>query len=294
MPHWRIRRIAATLLALALLLILALGWYAGSLLAKPAHRPVGAIPAGLAGEAVRFESASGSLLHGWLFPGEPGGGVVVLMHGVRGDRRDMLPRARFLLHAGYGVLVFDFQAHGESTGRHITFGHRESMDAQAAVALVRARFPQERVRVIGVSLGGAATVLATPPLDVDALVLEMVYSGIERATENRLRLRLGEPGLWLAPLLRWQLRPRLGISSTALQPLTRVGALEAPVLIVGGSDDQHTTLAETHALYAAANAPKELWIVEAAEHVNLHAFAPAAYEERISQFLEQWLRNGPQ
>jgi len=129
---------------------------------------------------------------------------------------------------------------------------------------------------------------------VDALVLEMVYSGIERATENRLRLRLGEPGLWLAPLLRWQLRLRLGISTTALQPLARIGALKAPVLILGGSDDRHTTLAETRALYAAAGVPKELWVVEGAGHVNLHAFAPAAYEERIVQFLEQWLRNGLQ
>ena len=50
------------------------------------------------------------------------------MHGVRGNRLSMLDRARFLSHAGFSVLVFDFQAHGESSGEHTTFGELESLD----------------------------------------------------------------------------------------------------------------------------------------------------------------------
>jgi hypothetical protein len=33
-----------------------------------------------------------------------------------------------------GFLLFDFQAHGESIGCHITFGYLEGRDAAAAVA----------------------------------------------------------------------------------------------------------------------------------------------------------------
>jgi alpha/beta superfamily hydrolase len=52
------------------------------------------------------------------------------MHGVRANRLSMVERARFLSYAGYSVLLFDFQGHGESTGQHITFGYLESKDAR--------------------------------------------------------------------------------------------------------------------------------------------------------------------
>ncbi len=84
-----------------------------------------------------------------------GAGAIILMHGVRANRLSMLDRARFLSHAGYAVLLVDFQAHGESTGEHITFGYLESRDAQAAVRFLRANAPDEKIGVIGVSMGGA-------------------------------------------------------------------------------------------------------------------------------------------
>src|SRR4029453_18026727 len=96
---------------------------------------------------------SGSLLHGWFVPGHHG--AVVLMHGLHASRRSQLSRARLLHDAGYSVLLFDFQAHGESPGNYITFGYLESRDARAAVDYVRRRLPEQKVAVIGQSMGGA-------------------------------------------------------------------------------------------------------------------------------------------
>jgi pimeloyl-ACP methyl ester carboxylesterase len=70
----------------------------------------------------------------------------------------MLERARFLLRAGYTVLLFDFSAHGESTGEHITIGYLESRDAQAAISFLRKILPGEKIGVIGVSMGGGSAV----------------------------------------------------------------------------------------------------------------------------------------
>jgi len=90
---------------------------------------------------------------------ELGQGAIVLMHGVWSNRRTMVQRARVLHEHGFAVLLFDFQAEGESPGKHITFGHLEGLDAAAAVAFARQRLPGERVGAIGVSLGGAAALL---------------------------------------------------------------------------------------------------------------------------------------
>lgn len=161
------------ILAGGALLVAALAavWLAGSVLTAPARSAVGDLPGGMSGRGVVFQSGSGATLRGWLLPGERGAGAVVLMHGIRGSRAQMLSRARFLRAAGYGVLLFDFQAHGESTGGRITAGYLESRDARAAVELARASFPGEKIGVLGVSLGGAAALLASPPLDAEALAL---------------------------------------------------------------------------------------------------------------------------
>jgi alpha/beta superfamily hydrolase len=83
--------------------------------------------------------------------------------------------------------LIDFQGTGESEGEAITFGWRERFDVLAAVKYLKARSPNQRVGVIGVSLGGAATLLATPPLELNGAVLEAVYPSIDRAVVNRLR-----------------------------------------------------------------------------------------------------------
>lgn len=271
-------------------------WIAGSFLSKPVNHPIGALPNELftaSGRNVEFESGSGSKLSGWLIPGRKGAGAIVLMHGYRGDRRQMLGRASFLSRAGYSVLLFDFQAHGESPGKRITIGYLESRDAQAAVEFMKRNCPGEKLGVIGLSLGGAATALASstlPGLDVDAMTLEMVYPDINRAVSNRLERYMGGWARGLAPLLVWQLKPRLGIDETALRPIDRIGAIKAPKLFIAGAKDRHTKLAESRELFAAASEPKELWVVEEAEHVDVHQVAQEEYERRVLNFFEKHLR----
>ena len=202
----------------------------------------------------------------------------------------MLERARFLSHAGYSVLLFDFQAHGESTGQHITFGSLESKDAQAAVQFLRENAPNAKIAAIGVSMGGAASILASPPLDVDAMVLEMVYPTIEEAITDRLIQRLGVLGRVLTPLLLFQLQPRLGIRANDLRPIDKVGQLTPPKLFIAGSDDQHTTIDESKRLFETASTPKEFWVIQGAAHVDLHQKAPMEYEHRILEFFGRNLK----
>jgi fermentation-respiration switch protein FrsA (DUF1100 family) len=262
-----------------------LTWMAGGELSAPAQRLVGAPPSDLGAESVIFPSKSGSQIHGWFTPGAPERGAVLLLHGVRGDRRDMVSRAEFLHRLGYAVLLIDFQAHGESPGDRITFGDRESRDVVAALLYLRQRAPGERVGALGVSSGAASLVLAEGRPHVDAVILESMYPTIEQAVADRLRLYLGSAGPVLAPLLLAQFRPRLGTSVERLRPIDRIGSLGAPVLILSGTVDQHTTIEEARAIFAAAHPPKEFWAVEGAAHVDLHAYAKAEYERRVAAFL---------
>jgi alpha-beta hydrolase superfamily lysophospholipase len=272
-------------------LILAAGllWGIGGVLVAPANHPLGPAPASLHVENVEFPSASGSTISGWFVPGQPGRGAVVLLHGVHADRSVLTPRAEWLARAGYAVLLFDFQAHGLSPGRHITFGYLESRDVTAAVRFVQTRLPGEKIGVIGISLGAAAAQLASPPLPVDALVLESSYPTIYQATEDRLAERFGWLGRLATPLLTCQLQPRLGIRLEELKPLECARKITVPKFYIAGTADRNTTLQESRDLFAAAAGPKQCWWIEGAGHVDLHAFARREYEQRVLAFLAEHL-----
>ncbi len=235
-------------------------------------------------------SEENSGVHGWLARGIRDGGAVLLVHSIRSNRVEMLSRAKFLNEQGYSVLLIDLQAHGETPGDRITFGLRESEDVEAAVAYLRNTFPGERIAAIGVSLGAAAIVLAKNPLRLDAVVLESLHPTIKEAVENRLKLHLGQIGPVFSPLLLSQLSFRLNASPDELDPISRIGDLNAPLLLISGTDDQHTTMAEAERLFDAARQPKEIWIVPGGGHFNMHAYAGKEYENRISDFLQWYLR----
>ena len=235
-------------------------------------------------ESVSFISTAGDTLRGWFIPGHRGQGAVVLMHGIHDDRRAMIGRARFLTRAGYGVLLFDFHAEGESSGQRITFGATESADAAAAVAYLRRRAPGERIGAIGVSMGGAAALLGATPLDVDALVLESVYPTIDLAVSDRLAAHAGPLGAALVPLFLAQLRPHIGIDPGSLRPIDHIAQVHVPLYVMSGTADRDTHIDEAQALFARAHEPKTFWAVPGAGHEDLHAYDPPEYEQRVLAF----------
>jgi pimeloyl-ACP methyl ester carboxylesterase len=269
---------------------LAAVWLTGSALSSPAPNRVGNLPDDLTGRDVEFASKSGATLRGWFVPGRKGAGAVILMHGLRASRLNMLGRTRFLAESGFTVLCFDFRAHGESTGDEITFGYLESEDARAAIEFLRHAAPDERIGIIGISMGGAATLLATPPLAADALVLEEVYATIGEALTNRLTANLGGWASVLSNLLIIQFEPRVGVNAEELRPIERVEKLTMPKLFIVGAADKYTTLEESVRLYERAAKPKEFWAIEGAAHVCLHSFATREYEQRVKVFFEKNLR----
>lgn len=283
-------RFVLILAGAATLLILLAAWLVAGALVAPRLRMIEQ-PIDLPVEAVTLVSNTGTQINGWLVLGQPGRGVVLLLHGVRADRTSMIGRARFLNKAGYHVMLIDLQAHGESVAPFITFGALEAQDVMAALDYLVRRFPGVPIGAVGVSLGGAALILSEPRGKVSAVVLESVYPTIELAVANRLENTLGPPGPWFTPLLLWQLEPRLGIAPQQLRPLDHIAQLGAPLLLIHGDADRATRLSEAHQLFSAALEPKTLWIINGAAHVDIYRFAGFDYETHILEFFAKQLKN---
>jgi len=266
---------------------------AGEVLIQPAHNKIGSPPVGWQMQSISLQTQDKDTVSCWFDRGMPGAGAVLLLHGIRGNRLQVLDRAKFLHDQGYTVMLIDLPAHGESTGERMTFGMQDSEAIKTSLTYLAQHFPSEKIGVIGISLGAAGTVLALvkhSPVPA-AIILESMFPTIDEAVADRFEMRLGAWSRPFAQLLLWQLPLRLGFWAEQLRPINELTKLHVPVLIAAGSKDLHTKLEETKRIFQAANPPKELWIVDGAVHQDLYKFEPKIYEAKISAFLAKYLRN---
>ena len=222
-------------------------------------------------------------------PGIPGRGAVLLVHGIRSDRRILASRMMFLAQAGVAVLAIDLRAHGESLGSSITFGRLEALDIAGAVAWLREASPGERLAALGISLGGAAVALATPvgphrrPGPGIGLPRYRERHRKSNALCRRADASTADPIFMAVGTGLTGLRPR------DLRPIDALAAYHGPVLILSGSEDRLTTPSETRALHAAAPGPKALWLVPGGRSRRSGLGGGSDYELRILAFVDRHL-----
>src|SRR5439155_18183115 len=138
-------------------------------------------------QEVRFTAGDGVALRGWWLPGRDTERAVVLLHGWKADRLQMLPRAKWLHRLGYSVLLFDFRGCGESGGRS-GLGYDERLDVEAALKFLREEKKVRQTALLGESLGAAAAVMAVDRWEgVRGAVLELLYDRLEHAVRARIR-----------------------------------------------------------------------------------------------------------
>lgn len=268
------------------LLGLGVSWLAGSIMVAGYHSRVEA--AVLPSRDFRLVTRDGVGIAATFTPGRATRSpAVLLLHGVGASREETARNAAWLASLGYATLTIDFRGHGQSDIAARTFGLDEASDAQVAFDWLRHRQGGAPVAVIGISLGGAASLLGKDgPLRADALILQAVYPDIRHAIRNRIASRTSTGiGYLLEPLLSFQAPLRFGVWPSRLSPLAALRRYHGPVLIIGGAKDRSTPPAESQAMFAAARGPKRLWLVPIGDHADICGLTDAAYRNHVKTFL---------
>jgi dipeptidyl aminopeptidase/acylaminoacyl peptidase len=285
MKRWLRRLLLVSLLAGAL--FIAGSWVLAHSLTRARPQVIGDPPADFPFhmEAVTFATSDNHTLSGWFAPEPKGERAVVLLHGYGGNRKQMIPRARFLREQGYAALLYDARACGESSGDCVTFGYRERHDVIAAVKFVQARGYND-IACLGVSQGGATILFAAEELlDVKCVICESVYDEMTHAVDRRMRRYTGIPGSIGACLLVPFAEQHIGLDIDDVRPVDHIGSLKCPVLVISGEEDNRTWPEDTQRLFAAAKEPKELWMLPNAGHEDL--FRHAGYTDKVGAFLRR-------
>ena len=99
---------------------------------------------------VTVTNPDGQKLVGWFIPSQ-NGAVIIMQHGYKSTRSELLNEAEMMHRHGYGVLLTSIRAHDYSEGELITFGMHEvdDMEAWYQFLLLRSDIGPAKVGIIG-------------------------------------------------------------------------------------------------------------------------------------------------
>jgi len=238
---------------------------------------------------VSIVAADGAVLKAWeLSPEDFNGDMVLLLHGLRGNRSEMTDYADIFLAHGYGVLMPDARAHGESGGDLATYGLLERDDIHRWVQWLEDNRHPRCVYGLGESMGAAELLqsLATEPRFC-AVAAESPFSTFREITYDRM----GQPfhlGPWLGKSL---LRPVVesayaftrvlyGLNMDRVSPEDAVAASTVPVLLIHGDNDTNIPIRHSRRI-VARNPNVVLWVVPGTGHSNAIDTSGSELESRL-------------
>jgi hypothetical protein len=195
-----------------------------------------------------------SLLAWYLPPAEPGGYVVLYLHGNGGHIGHRSDRLKRFHAAGWGALLVEYRGYGGNPGAPTEAGLL--LDAQAGLAEVQGRgIAPERTVIWGESLGTNLAVRLADGKKFAAVVLESPFTSIAAVAWRQYPF---------VPV-NFLLKDRFDTES-------RISAVHSPVLILQGGRDRLVPNAMGKELFAMVTAPKELWVAPEADHNDLGNF----------------------
>jgi fermentation-respiration switch protein FrsA (DUF1100 family) len=222
---------------------------------------------GLKFEDVFFEAADGVKLHGWWVP-KAGAPVFVWFHGNAGNISHRLENIK-LLHdlVGVQVFIFDYREYGRSQGRISREGTFK--DAAAAYHYVTATrgVPAEDLVLFGRSLGSALATDLAIKKPCRALILESAFTNSSDMAKM------------MAPFL-FDWRPKIPYDN-----LGKIDKVKVPVFVIHGSHDEIIPVEMGRRVAAAANEPKELYIIPGAHHNDTYLVGGQTYFARLKAFI---------
>ena len=186
---------------------------------------------------------------------------------------------------GVNILAVAYRGFSASEGKPSQEGILLDSEAVLEYARSEDRINNERVFLIGRSLGGAVATHTVAKLTEQknewpkGLILENTFTSVSKMADSLF------PFLKLIPNLKNRML-RLDWDSTK-----RIGNIKMPILIVAGSKDALCPLAMSNELFECAkdSKDKDFFMVENGNHNDTYMLAGPAYCIRLREFMDKCL-----
>lgn len=245
-------------------------------------------------EDVEITNPDGMKLVGWFIPAE-NGAVIMMQHGYKSTRRELLNEAQMMHEHGYGVLITTVRAHDYSEGEFISLGVYEMSDMEAWYQYLISRddVNPNQIGIIGNSYGGMLSIqYASLNQNIKAVVAHSAFSSMKDTVSTSVKHFTGLPEFPFVPLIVFWAESDTGIKMEEIDTTRWISLISPrPVFLLQGGADTVISPTSGQILYDAANEPKELWFDEALGHVQFDKEYPEEYELRVVEFFDRYLLN---
>jgi pimeloyl-ACP methyl ester carboxylesterase len=242
-------------------------------------------------QEVTFAGGDGLTMAGWYVPSQ-NEATVILLHGYGGNRTAMLWHAEQLVKAGYGVLMYDERASGESQGTRRSYGWEDPRDVQGAIRFIKTEAGNsvEKIGIAGCSIGAQISLQSAAHYPE----LEAVWADGPSTVRAKDISPSKNPIMALITLgnysLDWMFEIKLGIDAPA--PMIEIidNISPRPIMLVGGGQPQPLIGSEgdvmlpRYAHYAGSNA--QMWVIPEATHCDGPTRRPDEYAKRMIEFFD--------
>ena len=255
---------------------------------------------GISSEKLRLRTIDGlNIVAHEVFIPDPKA-VVILLSGIHNPSvTAFFGHSKMLQENGYGSILLELRAHGESEGDVIGLGYKEYLDMQAVVDYIRLSDKYKNVPIVvhGASMGGATAINAFGQIaEIDGLISMSAFSSWEDVFCDTM-INMGMPKIFAdmqKPFVRLHATLKYGLDSFHMSPKNQIKkAGERPIFIMHSTADHEVPLSNFERIME--NAPKhvETWVREGDMHFIvkrdslLNPQNDQEYSERILGFLDQ-------
>jgi len=243
-------------------------------------------------EDITITNPDGQKIVAWFIPSE-NGAVIIMQHGYKSTRSELLNEAEMMHRHGYGVLVTSIRAHDYSEGELITLGKYEVNDMEAwyQYLLTRNDIDPEKIGIIGNSYGGMLSIqFASQNQNIKAVVANSAFSSINDTVATSVKHFTGLPEFPFVPLIVFWAEQSTGIKMEEIDATQWIPLISPrPVFLMQGGADTVVSPNSGQLLYDAAKEPKELWFDPALGHVEFDTERAEEYEARVVAFFDKYL-----
>lgn len=288
--HWQywVKRISTTIFVLLLTFAVTILWASYQRTADylhPARQLASSellLANGIEFQDVELTTEDNVKLSAWYTPSR-NGAVILVAHGYGGSRTEDY-HALFASH-GYGVVSWDFRAHGESEGDFSSLGYFEVLDAKAALEFALAQPGVERVGAWGGSMGAVTMIRATAQYpEIEALIADSPFPSLEEEMDLQV------PFPVMRSLIQFFAERASGVTVNSVRPLEDIARISPrPIFLIQGMGDGMVPLNSAERLYDAAGEPRQIWTEKDVPHMNMYAFYKTRYTKRVIKFFDEYL-----
>lgn len=293
----RFLKSAALILVLLAFACVAIATIVGLQLTHPERKPIKDNPAnhGLSFEPIEVQSKSPRetvMLKGWLIPAQSPKMTVIFAHGYAGTRQEKhistLALAKKLHEKGYQIVMFDFRNSGESGGTVTTIGQEEKYDLLNMIKWTKQKFPDQKIGLLGFSMGGATALLAAAESpDVAAVVADSPFNDLHNYLQENMSHWTNLPDVPFTPLMLFMMPYLVGVEPENVSPIKAVERIfPRPVLFIHGDADEVIPAVHSETMYAKHPDVFQYWSTKGVDHVHSFITYPDEYVARVTQFFQ--------